>query len=69
MAVPIIENRLDEARTIMRARVSFYHFPSSVLEAVLFGAAQKEPARFNRASASSKVADGSVKRFHEWGAQ
>jgi hypothetical protein len=38
----------------------------SVLEAVLLGAAQREPARFNRASASPKADDGGVKRFYEW---
>ncbi len=38
----------------------------SVLEAVLLGAAQREPARFNRASAAPKTSDGSVKRFYEW---
>ena len=68
MAVPIIENRLSEARAAMGAGayLSTIFLCGSVLEAVLLGAAQKEPARFNRASASPKTADGSVKRFHEW---
>lgn len=68
MAVPIIENRLDEARTAMGAGayLSTIFLCGSVLEAVLLGAAQNEPARFNRASASPKTADGSVKRFHDW---
>ena len=68
MAVPIIENRLSEARAAMAAGayLSTIFLCGSVLEAVLLGAAQKEPARFNRASASPKAADGSVKRFHEW---
>ena len=67
-AMPIIESRLDEARTAMGAGayLSVIFFCGSVLEAVLLGAAQKEPARFNRASASPKATDGSVKRFHEW---
>lgn len=68
MAVPIVENRLVEARTALGAgaNLSVIFLCGSVLEAVLLGAAQKEPARFNRASASPKAADGSVKRFHEW---
>ncbi|KXV27481.1 hypothetical protein [Gluconobacter japonicus] len=67
-AVPIIENRLNEARVAMSAGayLSTIFLCGSVLEAVLLGAAQKEPARFNRASASPKTADGSVKRFYEW---
>lgn len=67
-AVPIIESRLDEARKAMGAgaHLSTIVLCGSVLEAVLLGAAQKEPARFNGASASPKTADGNVKRFHEW---
>lgn len=67
-AVPIVEDRLAEARAAMGAGayLSVIFMCGSVLEAVLLGAAQKEPARFNRASSSPKAADGSVKRFHEW---
>lgn len=67
-AVPIIESRLKEARTAMSAgaHLATVLLCGSVLEAVLLGAAQKEPARFNQAAASPKAADGSVKRFHEW---
>lgn len=67
-AVPIIESRLTEARTAMGAGayLSTILLCGSVLEAVLLGAAQKEPARFNRAAASPKAADGTVRRFHEW---
>lgn len=67
-AVAIIESRLREARTAMGADafLSVIFLCGSVLEAVLLGATQKEPARFNRASANPKAADGSVKRFHEW---
>jgi len=67
-AVPIIENRLKEARAAMGAGayLSVIFLCGSVLEAVLLGAAQNEPARFNRAMASPKSGDGSVKRFHEW---
>ncbi|MBB2197867.1 MAG: hypothetical protein ABF479_07100 [Gluconacetobacter sp.] len=68
IAAPIIESRLNEARVAMAAGayLSTIFLCGSVLEAVLLGAAQKEPARFNRASASPKAADGSVRRFHEW---
>ncbi|MCW3837453.1 hypothetical protein ACFQ1E_15195 [Sphingomonas canadensis] len=67
-AVPIIESRLAEARTAMGAGayLATVLLCGSVLEAVLLGAAQKQPARFNQAAASPKAADGSVKRFHEW---
>jgi hypothetical protein len=67
-AVTIIESRLGEARTAMGAGayLSVIFLCGSVLEAVLLGAAQKEPARFNRASTSPKAAGGNVKRFHEW---
>jgi hypothetical protein len=68
MVVPIIESRLNEARAAMGAGayLSTIFLCGSVLEAVLLGAAQKEPARFNRASASPKTLEGNVKRFHEW---
>lgn len=68
LAVPIIESRLNEARSAMGAGayLSTIFLCGSVLEAVLLGAAQKEPERFNRASSSPKAGDGSVKRFHEW---
>ena len=67
-AVAIIEDRLAEARTALGAGayLSVIFLCGSVLEAVLLGAAQKEPASFNRASASPRDGDGNVKRFHEW---
>lgn len=67
-AIPIIESRLAEARKALGAgaHLSVIFLCGSVLEAVLLGAAQKEPARFNQASASPKTADGTIKRFHEW---
>ena len=67
-AIPIIEGRLAEARTALGAGayLSVIFLCGSVLEAVLLGAAQKEPATFNRAASSPKAGDGSVKRFHEW---
>jgi hypothetical protein len=68
MAIPIIESRLNEVRVAMGAGayLSTIFLCGSVLEAVLLGAAQKEPARFNQASASPKAVNGSMKRFHEW---
>jgi len=68
LAIPIIESRLAEARKAMGAGayLSVIFLCGSVLEAVLLGAAQKEPARFNKATASAKDGNGGVKRFHEW---
>jgi hypothetical protein len=67
-AIPIVESRLVEARKALGAGayLSVIFLCGSVLEAVLLGAAQKEPARFNRAASSPKAGDGNVKRFHEW---
>ncbi len=67
-AVPIVENRLSEARTALGAGayLSVIFLCGSVLEAILLGSAQKSPARFNRASCCPKTEDGSVKRFHQW---
>ena len=68
LAIPIIESRLVEARKAMGAGayLSVIFLCGSVLEAVLLGAAQKEPARFNKASASAKDGNGGVKRFQDW---
>lgn len=66
--IPVIESRLAEARRALGAgaHLSVIFLCGSVLEAVLLGAAQKEPARFNRATASPKGKDGTVKQFPEW---
>lgn len=66
--VPIIEARLKEARTALKAgaNLSVIFLCGSVLEAVILGSAQKEPAKFNQAKSSPKADDGQVKRFHEW---
>jgi hypothetical protein len=68
MAIAIIQSRLDEARKALQAgaHLSVIFLCGSVLEAVLLGAAQRDPARFNRAAASPKAADNSVKRFPDW---
>ena len=64
----IIEGRLKEARAALSvgAFLSVIVLCGSVLEAVLLGAAQKEPAKFNRAMASPKSPDGKVKSFQDW---
>lgn len=66
--IPIIESRLGEARIALSAGayLSVIFLCGSVLEAVLLGAAQKDPAKFNRASSSPKHDDGSVKKFQDW---
>ncbi|MCP1242558.1 hypothetical protein GOB86_07920 [Acetobacter lambici] len=64
----IIESRLKEAQATMSAKayLSTIFLCGSVLEAVLLGAAQKEPARFNRSSACPKSPEGKPKLFHDW---
>lgn len=66
--VPIIEKRLTEARVALKAgaNLSVIFLCGSVLEAVLLGAAQKHPAKFNNSRASPTNSAGSVKKFHEW---
>ena len=66
--LPIIEERIEEARRTLAARsyLSVVVLCGSILEAVLLGNAQKEPGLFNRSSASPKGPDGKVKRFHDW---
>tara|TARA_R110000868_G_scaffold221718_1_gene473478 strand:+ start:43 stop:873 length:831 start_codon:yes stop_codon:yes gene_type:complete len=64
----IIEARLAEARAALGAKayLSVIFLCGSVLEAVLLGTAQKNPAKFNQSSVSPKNEDGKVKLFHEW---
>lgn len=66
--VPIIETRLKEARTALKAgaNLSVIFLCGSVLEAVLLGAAQKSPSLFNKADASPRTDSGDVRRFYEW---
>ncbi len=69
LAVPIVQARLKEAQDCLSvgAHLSVIFQCGSVLEGVLLGAAQKEPKKFNRSSASPKnERDGKVKAFHEW---
>ncbi len=64
----IVEARLTEVHVALRAGayLSVILLCGSVLEALLLGAAQRAPARFNQANATPKAANGSPKRFHEW---
>ncbi len=66
--VSIVEARLHEARVALAAGayLSVIFLYGSVLEAVLLGAAQQNPSRFNQANATPKSTGGSPKRFHEW---
>lgn len=65
--VPIIEARLNEARIALGAgaHLSVIFLCGSVLEAILLGAAQQNPAIFNQAKATPKK-NGSPKLFREW---
>ena len=70
--VPIVEERLDEARRAMGvgAHLSVIFLCGSVLEGVLIGAAQRDPENFNKANATpkTKTENGSLKPkpFHKW---
>ena len=66
--IPVIENRLHEARTALEAGayLSVIVLCGSILEGILLGSAKKDPALFNRSSASPKKDDCKVKQFHDW---
>ena len=63
----IIEDRVREAQLCLSngAHLSVIFQCGSVLEAVLLGAAQNEPKRFNRSYKSPRQHD-KVKRFQDW---
>ena len=65
--VPIIESRLHEVRTALEAgaHLSVVVLCGSILEGVLLGKAQKDPALFNKSSKSPRK-DGKVRRFRDW---
>ncbi len=65
--MPIIQSRLNEAQKTLDSGsyLSVIFLCGSILEGVLLGAAQKEPARFNQAQASPKNND-KVKPLHDW---
>ena len=64
LVVSIIDARLKEAQIALEAGayLSVIFLCGSVLEGVLYGAAQKEPAKFNKSSAKPRH----TKYFHEW---
>ena len=64
----IIQDRLQEAQACLTvgAHLSAIILCGSVLEAILLGAAQKDPKTFNRAAGSPKGQDGKVKEFRHW---
>ena len=64
----IIEARLEEARKALKAKahLSVIFLCGSILEGVLLGTAQQNPARFNQSRVSPKDGSGKVKQFHEW---
>ncbi len=64
----IIQDRLREAQSCLSvsAHLSVIFQCGSVLEAVLLGAAQKAPEKFNRSRSSPRKGDGKVKAFQEW---
>ncbi len=67
LVVPIVKGRLNETRVVLGAgaHLSVIFLCGSILEAVLLGAAQQAPEKFNRAKATP-TANGSPKHFHEW---
>ena len=66
--VPIVKARLKEACVAFDAgaHLSVIFLCGSVLEAVLLGAAQQDPTRFNRAKAAPKAQGGSPKHLQKW---
>ena len=64
----IVRTRLQEVSVAMGAgaHLSVILLCGSVMEAVLLGAAQVAPARFNQARATPRAANGSPKPFHDW---
>lgn len=66
--VPIIKSRLAEAHKALSADayLSVVILCGSILEAVLLGKAQQEPAQFNSSKAAPKTPEGKVKKFQDW---
>ena len=63
----IIQDRLDEVQLCFPqgAFLSVIFLCGSILEAVLLGAAERDPKLFNQSQSSPKQ-DGKVKRFDKW---
>ncbi len=66
--LPILENRLKEARLCLQAgaSLSVIFLCGSILEGILLGVALQNPKQFNQASSSPKNKSGKVKPFHDW---
>ncbi|MDA8000172.1 MAG: hypothetical protein MPK06_02780 [Alphaproteobacteria bacterium] len=66
--VPIIKDRLEEVKIALSAHLylSVVILCGSILEAVLLGKAQQEPASFNMSKSSPKTSEGEVKLFRDW---
>lgn len=66
--LPILENRLKEARLCLQAgaSLSVIFLCGSILEGILLGVALQNPRQFNQASGSPKDKSGKVKPFHDW---
>lgn len=66
--VPIIENRVKEVQRTLEsgAYLSVIVLCGSILEGVLLGSAQRNPALYNQSGSSPKGHDGKVKRFQDW---
>ena len=64
----IIQDRLQEAQACLtvRAHLSVIILCGSILEAILLGAAQKDPNKFNQAVGSPKRQNGKAKEFRHW---
>ena len=64
----IIRERLEEAQACLQigAHLSVIFQCGSVLEAVLLGAAQSDPRKFNQSASSPKSRDGKTRPFPEW---
>ena len=65
---PILEARIAEARKALKAGayLSVIFLCGSVLEGALLGAAQADPAMFNRANCAPKDKTGKVRPFQDW---
>ena len=66
--VSIIESRFKEAKVVFKAgaHLSVAFLCGSVLEVVLLGTANSNPAKFNQAKATPKKKDGTPKIFPDW---
>ena len=66
--LPVIKNRLDEAKKCMEAEapLAVIFLTGSILEGILLHVADKNPSVFNQARSAPKDAGGKVKKFPHW---